>query len=819
MILDPRHHLLDRAPARAWTDAYPVGNGHLGAMVFGNPARERIQVNDSSVWRGSPAPRSLPEGAGQALQRARESALAGDVHAADAATRGTQSGNVQMYQPFVDLLIQRTTEDTSPLARVLDLRSGWAITVTEQLRAITGVSIADDVLLDRRVFASPSDLEISVASVHEQSVAHRPASHPEAVVLAGALRVAASVDPDIGGDDAVRTPTSFTQSVHASWALELRTDGTASADLTAPAPSIHVTGATWTELRLVSATQFSADGTLRVPDHASLEVEVLAQLTTLAARSHDELATRAEESHRELYDRVELDLAAPEGPSPTPYRDREAPTMPTTAQRLDDLRADPEHADGPDLVALLAHVGRYLLISGGVGEGPPLNLQGIWNESPAPPWYGDYTININTEMNYWPAGPAQLAEVLPAFQEWLGVLAAQGARVAREVYGASGWTAHHNSDRWGFAAPVGDGEDRPQWSAWPLGGAWLTSTLVDLLRFTPDGPASAAGLVEGAARFALDLLIELPDGTLGTAPSTSPENQFVLPDGTVGEVHVSTTSDLVIIRQLLHDLLELSHVVEFDEDLLELAEAALSRLPGERVLPTGLIAEWSEDDLTDLDPHHRHQSHLIGLYPGTGLDPRHDPVLGEAARRSLVERGFESTGWSLAWRICLAARLEDAELANRFLLRALRRVEADGTDPVTGQVTGGVYDSLLCAHPPFQIDGNFGALAGACEMLLQSHRVREGRRELTVLPSLPDAWSTGRARGLGARGGAVVDLGWTPTRVEVAVHLPAGVDADAYVVELDGEVRALPMKKDGVAHLSLSRDLTARRSDRKTDTL
>lgn len=808
MRLDPRHHLLDRAPARDWTDAYPIGNGHLAAMVFGDPQQDRLQVNDAGVWRGRPDPRSLPAGAAAAVLEAREAALRGDVQAADAATRRTQSGNAQMYQPFLDLRIHRPAGGSPPAtsARMLDLRSGWAITIAEQLRAVTGVSMADDVLLDRRVLGSPTDLALSVSSPHEQSVAARAACHPGAVVLVGALRVGASVDPDAGGDDAVRTPGSFTESVHASWALELRSDGTASADLAAPAPSIRVHGATWVELRLVSATQFAADGTLRVPDAAALEAEVLDHLHRLAPLGHAELATRAEEAHRELYERVDLDLAAPSGPTPSPYRDRSPAAMPTTAQRLDDLRADPEHADGPDLVALLAHMGRYLLISGGVGEGPPLNLQGIWNESTAPPWFSDYTININTEMNYWPSGPGQLPEVLPVLRTWLELLSRQGERVAREVYGARGWTAHHNSDRWGFAAPVGDGQDRPQWSFWPLGGAWLTSTLVDLLRFTPEGPSPAAALAQGAARFVLDLLIELPDGTLGTAPSTSPENQFVLPDGAAGEVHVSTTSDLAIIRQLLTDLLEISRTTEVEEELLELAEAALSRLPGERVLPSGLIAEWSDDELTDLDPHHRHQSHLIGVYPGTGLDPRRDPALGQAARSSLVERGFESTGWSLAWRICLAARLEDAELGHRFLQRALHRVDADGTDPVTGGISGGVYSSLLCAHPPFQIDGNFGALAGVCEMLLQSHRVQDGRRELSLLPALPAAWSTGRARGLGARGGAVVDLGWTPRRVELAVHLPSGGPcADDYVVELDGAMHPLPTPEHGVARLSLTR--------------
>ncbi|MDO5661706.1 MAG: hypothetical protein Q4G40_03340 [Brachybacterium sp.] len=603
------------------------------------------------------------------------------------------------------------------------------------------------------------------------------------------------MDPNAGGDDAVLPPTSFTDSVHAAWALELRTDGVSHIEAGGTSPTISAQGARRVELRLVSVTSFDADGELIAPDVAALEQQALADLTRLQEISHDVLVERAERVHRELYDRVDLDLAHGS------ERRRRSPV--TTADRLDALRANPAHPDGPDLAALLAHLGRYLLISGGLGTSPPLNLQG-------PPWYGEYTININTEMNYWPAGPAHLPEVLPALQRWLGLLSRRGAEVARELYRASGWTAHHNSDRWGYAAPAGHGEDSPGWSAWPLGGAWMTSTLVDSLRFTPEGPASASALVAGAAEFVLDLLVDLPDGTLGTAPSTSPENQFLLPDGTVGEVHVSTTSDLAIIRQILQDLLELAERGEgIDTELVRAAAVTLERLPAERVLPTGLLAEWSDDDLRDRDPQHRHQSHLIGLYPGNGVDPLRDPDLAAAARRSLLDRGTESTGWSLAWRICLAARLGDAELAHRFVLRALHRVEPDGTDPVTGRLGGGVYSSLLCAHPPFQIDGNFGTLAGVCEMLLHSHKVHDGVRELDLLPALPDAWPTGHVRGLGVRGGASVDLMWNPEKVQVAVHLPEALPAGhapRYRLAFNGVTHELPRAENGIARARIARN-------------
>lgn len=551
-----------------------------------------------------------------------------------------------------------------------------------------------------------------------------------------------------------------------------------------------IRGARRLELRLVSRTQFALDGSLRASDRAELEQQARATIDALADQPADHLWERAASAHAELYQRTELDLLPDPDPSPASDAASDPGTAsaqpPTTEQRLQNLRAGAASAaEEASLVCLLAHMGRYLLITGGRGDTPPLTLQGIWNELPNPPWGCDYTININLEMNYWPAGPANLLETGDGLTRWTSLLADQGRDVARQVYGADGWTAHHNSDRWGYAGPVGDGEDLPRWSFWPLGGAWVMLTLVDLHRFTAGPlPEPVARILADACRFLLDLLIPLPDGSLGTAPSTSPENGFARPDGSRHEVHVSTTSDLALIRELLHDLLELAP--REDPELSARARAALPRIPAEPILPSGLIAEWSDPDLTDPEPLHRHQSHLIGLFPGRGLDPRQDPARGEAARRSLIARGFESTGWSLAWRICLAARLEDGDLAARFVRRFLRPVPERGVDGRPGH-EGGVYRSLLCAHPPFQIDGSFGALTGILEMLLQSHRttelpvgrLSEGPAEnpaeatthvLELLPALPAAWSTGRVRGLRARGGVVVDLTWDDGGVRAVLH-------------------------------------------------
>ncbi|KQY47416.1 glycoside hydrolase N-terminal domain-containing protein [Cellulomonas sp. Root137] len=729
------------APASAWTEALPLGNGRLGAMVFGGVAVEHLQLNDDTCWSGAPRSRSAPDGPA-ALSAARAALADDDVREAERQVQRLQGGFGQAYQPLVDLwLEQPAPAPVDGYTRWLRLDEGVAGHSCTSGTQEAFVSHPASVLVVHRTWTGePGGLELRVTSEH-------PLDEPvgESSRWSTTLRMPSDSPPDyVRGSHVVRDPAPGA-SVTAAVAVEVVTDGVVDAG----PDGLRLRGATWATLVVATATDYAGPTTPLHGDAARLRAAARSTATAAAARGFSTLRAEHVADHAGLFDRVALDLGT------TP-----AAGLPTDERLRRHAAGEPD----PGLAALAFHYGRYLMIAGSRPGTLPLTLQGIWNDSVQPPWSCSYTININTQMNYWPALSTNLAECDEPLLRWIGELAAAGTRTATDLYGLRGWTAHHNSDAWVFTEPVGDGTSDPSWSFWPLGGVWLARHLVDHHDFT--GAGLDMSVLVGAARFVLDWLVELPDGTLGTRPATSPENTFLAPDNRPASVTTSTTADLAMARDLLENVVRLGGPLESE------ASAALDRLPAERLAPDGRIAEW-RDDVAEAEPEHRHQSHLFRVHPGTSIDPDQAPDLARAALATLDARGAESTGWSLAWRLNLRARLRDPAGAARLVDAFLRPLGPTHHG-------GGVYPNLFCAHPPFQVDGNLGFTAGVAELLLQSHAVTDGLREVHLLPTLPASWPSGSVRGLRARGGITVDLTWD-RHVLTSARLVADQDVSVLV--------------------------------------
>lgn len=769
VIMNAPHRLEYASGARHWTDALPIGNGRLGAMVYGDPDRDRWQLNDDTCWSGSPSSAAGVPASDQpspeVIERVRAALLAGDAATAEREIRKVQYGHSQAYQPLAELEIEVTGAPSRLIRRGLDLDSAVASWESDSGSAEVFASAPAAAIIGSYRWHQPRDLVIHLTAAHADLGHSSVTADGDRLVLTS--RMPSDVFPS---HDRTKESVFFDdrpgRSITAVAVAAVSTDGTLSAD----EDTVSVRQATRLVITVVTETDFIDPAT---PPHGDLERLITTagrRAGTIVATPLDDLKSVHVAEYRSWYDRFDLQLE-----DPTSDGD--------DTDRL--LARSRDHDVPPRLVALIVAFGRYLMISSSRPGSRAINLQGIWNSRVQPPWSSNYTVNINTEMNYWPALAANLAECAGPLHDLVETLAVTGVETARRVYDRPGWAAHHNSDLWGFSLPVGTGDANPCWAAWPMAGFWLLRQFWEQYEFTGDEDFLVDRtwpLLDGAAEFALATLVTLPDGTLGTVPSTSPENSYLTPDGDRAAVTISSTMDLALIRECLRNWQRAAAIaagrgVLVDQDRAQAVEQALQGLPLPQPTARGSYPEW-RDDLAEAEPTHRHQSHLYDVHPGDAItiyDPEQTGRIA-AARETLRLRGAYSTGWSLAWRICVHARLHDTAAAEQSLAYFLSPVpdEIAAAGPRVAQA-GGVYRNLYCAHPPFQIDGNFGATAGILEMLVQSHgRTADGVRIIELLPCLPAAWSAGSVRGIRARGGLILDVTWRDKLVTDVVITATG---------------------------------------------
>ena len=747
-------------PAYAFEESLPLGNGKLGALVYGGANNDSIQLNDITLWTGVPV---NPNEGGEAykwIPKIREALFKEDYKTADSLQHYVQGHNSEFYQPLGMINIKDCNQgEFTDYYRELSLDNSLA-TVHYRRNGIQ---------YTKEYFASHPDkmIAIKLSASQKRSINSDISLTSLIPHQVKASRGQLTMTGHVLGDEA--------NSTHYCAMLQVKnTDG----KVWASDSVLHLKDVSEAIIYLVNETSYNGFDKHPVKEGAPYIENVTDEAWHLANFTYEEFKQRHIADYKKLFDRVSLNLKGAKFDA----------TRPTDKQLL---AYSDNHENNPYLEQLYFQYGRYLLISSSRTKGVPANLQGLWAPALRSPWRGNYTININLEENYWPAEFANLSELVAPVDGLVEGMAVTGRHNAQHFYGIDkGWCAGHNTDAWAMTNPVGTGNESPQWSNWAMGGAWLVETLWDHYDYTRDTEYlrnTAYPLMKGAADFLLAWLIPNPHNPneLITAPCTSPEADYITDKGYRGSSFYGGTADLAIIRELFKNTIKGAKALGIDNDYQLQLQSALNRLRPYHIGKRGNLMEWYHD-WEDQDWHHRHQSHLLGLYPFHQISVNKTPELAAAATKTLEIKGDNSTGWSTGWRINLWARLHRADKAYQIYRKLLTYVSPEVYKDSKHR-SGGTYPNLFDAHPPFQIDGNFGGTAGVCEMLMQC----DGET-MHLLPALPKEWSAGEIKGIKARGNYEINLVWNGGKVSKASI--TSKNAGNLTVKYNGKQKALNFK-------------------------